>query len=115
MANTIRRPEDYGALGDGKSDDLGAFIKMLAVDQPNDMIHLSGKTYRLNGTLHVNKSLVWRGEPAPNRFQSLDGTVANAELAIAQDCTAKQSAGGRRDSFFGNTYLNCYPNNNMAL
>ena len=115
MANTIRRPEDYGTLGDGKSDDLEVFTKMLAAAQPNDMIQLSSKTYRLNGTLRVNKSLVWRGEPAPNRFQSLDGTVTNAELAIAQDYTAKQSAGGRRDSFFSNTYLSCYPNNNMAL
>ena len=91
MANTIRRPEDYGTLGDGKSDDLEVFTKMLAAAQPNDMIQLSSK------------------------FQSLDGTVTNAELAIAQDYTAKQSAGGRRDSFFSNTYLSCYPNNNMAL
>jgi hypothetical protein len=55
-------PEDYFACGDGRTDDLPAFNAMIAAMSNGDVAQLAGKTYRLGGTLHVNKRIAIVGE-----------------------------------------------------
>jgi hypothetical protein len=55
-------PEDYFACGDGVRDDLPAFTAMIAAMSAGDVAQLAGKTYRLEGTLHVNKRIAIVGE-----------------------------------------------------
>jgi hypothetical protein len=55
-------PEDYFASGSGLVDDLGAFNAMIADMDNGDVAQLAGKTYRLDGTLHVNKRIAIIGE-----------------------------------------------------
>lgn len=55
-------PEDYFACGNGTTDDLAAFTAMIAAMSDGDVAQLAGKTYRLGGTLHVNKRIAIIGE-----------------------------------------------------
>src|SRR6185295_5473912 len=55
-------PEDYFACGNGTTDDLAAFTAMIAAMSDGDVAQLAGKTYRLGGTLHVNKRIAIAGE-----------------------------------------------------
>lgn len=55
-------PEDYFACGNGTTDDLAAFTAMIAAMSDGDVAQLAGKTYRLAGTLHVNKRIAIVGE-----------------------------------------------------
>lgn len=55
-------PEDYFACGNGFTDDLPAFDAMIAAMSDGDVAQLAGKTYRLEGTLHVNKRIAIVGE-----------------------------------------------------
>ncbi|HEV8582920.1 MAG TPA: hypothetical protein VGX68_27965 [Thermoanaerobaculia bacterium] len=55
-------PEDYFACGDGLRDDLPAFRTMIAAMEDGDVAQLAAKTYRLEGTLHVDKRIAIVGE-----------------------------------------------------
>jgi len=54
--------EDYFACGNGTTDDLPAFNAMIAAMDDGDVAQLAGKTYRLGGTLHVDKRIAIVGE-----------------------------------------------------
>ncbi|MFN8347523.1 MAG: hypothetical protein U0X91_21145 [Spirosomataceae bacterium] len=48
-------PEDFGAVGDGKTNDYAAFVKWLAATA-NGKLRILPKTYKINGTLTVSKN-----------------------------------------------------------
>ena len=47
--------EDFGAVGDGVTDDTQAFVTALASDYTNFKL-LAGKTYLVSGNIHITKS-----------------------------------------------------------
>lgn len=59
---TERRPEDYGAKGDGITNDYPAFASMMSAAADGDTIVFGPKTYRLTTTFVINKSVRVRGD-----------------------------------------------------
>ena len=79
MSCCVRTPEQFGAAGDGVADDLPAFAAMISAALDNDIIQLGCRSYRLNGTLHINKSLVWCGRPTPHYQPPLTEIITQAD------------------------------------
>jgi hypothetical protein len=67
----VQPKADYGALGTGAGNDTAA-LTALAAAFPGRLVHGSGRTYRITGTLPVG----WR---------MIDGTILHASMVTAQD------------------------------
>lgn len=63
-------PENYGAVGNGSTNDAPAFQTMIAAMAPGDRIILQPKNYRINGRLIFTKPFVMEGKGKFNTILS---------------------------------------------
>jgi len=98
-------PEHYGAVGDGVSNDAAAFNAMIAAMPTNATVNLSAKTYVLNSTLLVNKSIKIQGSGIGSIFKC--GTNNIVMIQVSADYVTM------RDFFMYN--LDAAPSSGCAI
>jgi len=60
---------DFGALGDGTTDDTAAFTTAIAAAEPGSAVRVPAGTYLVSGGLTIDKGIVLCGEgPAASRL-----------------------------------------------
>lgn len=83
----VYRPEDFGALGDGSTNDAAAFTAMIAAIPEGATIYLAGgKNYRINTSVTINKRLKFLGAGFTSNYESSYAT-GNAVSRITTTST----------------------------
>ncbi len=79
---------DYGAVGDGTSDDYAAFTAAIdALPGPGGVVYVPAGTYRINGTVELDDGVVLRGAgPDETRLEfDLGGAAVPAIDAVTYE------------------------------
>lgn len=88
VINGYITPEQYGAVGNGQTDDLTAFQNAITAMSDGDALYLPAKKYLLSNTLTISKSITIFGDGTlyvthANPVLKLDG-AENAVIDIAK-------------------------------
>ena len=74
------RPEDFGAIGDGITDDTQAIQKALDESyRQNRKLKFEPKHYKITSTLYLNDKLCWEGA---NRIKNIWSPIDNCETHL---------------------------------
>jgi hypothetical protein len=70
---------DHGAVGDGTTDDSGAFQAAIAACPEGEVVFIPSGTYRLDDSLLVEKGIVLRGEGPANTRLIFHGAATTSD------------------------------------
>jgi len=73
---------DFGAIGDGRTDNLEAFKAALSAANPGEAVLIPAGTYRINGSLQIPEGRVLRGECPSNTRLEFEVNAATPCLDI---------------------------------
>ena len=99
MAGIIIRPklftpEDYGALGDGTTDDTTAIQSALTAAAGGGKVLLGNRTYRITAALNKPKSVIFEGVGVQSLRQSLTTSLSFDTIMGLQGSVIRQDTAG---------------------
>ena len=95
----IFRVEDYGAVGDGGTDDRAAIQAAIdatasSVSSKGKVVQLSSKTYHISGPIYLKRSVQLRGVGNQGFYSATKISVTGGQTAIIIDNIYTSSDGG---------------------
>lgn len=67
-------PKDYGAVGDGTTDDTLAISNAIRAASPGGVVHFPNGTYKYSSTLVISTNITFEGSGTPSALAPFSGT-----------------------------------------